>query len=252
MEIVEVTEENIDREHICCVINEKNGENCVGSKKAWLKERFKEGLVFKKLDVRGKVFIEYIPAEKVWSPIEAQEYMVINCLWVSGQYKGKGISSLLLEECIKDSKLKGKRGVIALAGKKKTPFLSDGNHLKHKGFKVADTAEPYFELLYLPFDERSPNPKFKESAKDGKIDYKGLKIFYSLQCPHTEKYVQIVKEVAKSRGIHLEVHRYENSEEAQNSQSPFTTYSFFYNGNFVTNEVLSEKKFIRFLEENNL
>ena len=40
--------------------------------------------------------------------------------------------------------------------------------------------------------------------------------------------------------------------EAQNSPSPFTTYSIFYKGSFVTNEILSEKKFIKFLDENNL
>ncbi len=63
MEFKRVTLENIEEEHICCAISDKKGETCVASKKAWLKERLKEGLVFEKLDVRGKVFIEYLPAE---------------------------------------------------------------------------------------------------------------------------------------------------------------------------------------------
>jgi hypothetical protein len=48
------------------------------SKKVWLAERFDDGLIFKKGDVRGKCFIEYIPSEKAWAPIEAEDYMYIN------------------------------------------------------------------------------------------------------------------------------------------------------------------------------
>ena len=41
-----------------------NGKDAqVSSKKAWLQERFAEGLVFLKSTERGKCFIEYIPAE---------------------------------------------------------------------------------------------------------------------------------------------------------------------------------------------
>lgn len=54
MALITVGLENIDSEHICCAITEKKGENCVGSKKAWLKERFEDGMVFTKLDQRRK------------------------------------------------------------------------------------------------------------------------------------------------------------------------------------------------------
>jgi hypothetical protein len=82
MNIITVTNENLDKEHICCAIS--NNKDCqVAAKKAWLAERFADGLVFKKGDVRGKCFIEYIPAEMAWCPIEADGYMYINCFWVS-------------------------------------------------------------------------------------------------------------------------------------------------------------------------
>ena len=45
--------------------------------KAWLADRFDEGLVFLKSVERGKCFIEYLPAEKAWNPIEAPGYMYI-------------------------------------------------------------------------------------------------------------------------------------------------------------------------------
>lgn len=69
MGFIKVDQTNIDQEHICCAISDKRGETCVSSKKAWMKERFADGLVFQKLDQRGKVFIEYMPAEKAWCPI---------------------------------------------------------------------------------------------------------------------------------------------------------------------------------------
>lgn len=252
MEFIQITENNIDKEHICCAITEKKGECCVKSKKDWLKERFKDGLIFKRAKVRGKVFIEYIPGEKAWYPINADGYMAIDCFWVSGQYKGKGISTLLLNECIKDSKAQGKKGIVVLSSEKKMPFLSDGKHLKYKGFKVADTAEPYYELLYLPFEEDAEKPSFKNCAKESKVLEDGLVVYYSNQCPHAEKYVQIIKETANERGVELTIHKYENLDSAKNAPSPFTIYSFFFNSKFITNEILSEKKFIKFLDEKGL
>ena len=166
----QVTLENLEAEHICCCISDKKGENCVSSKKSWLRNRMQEGLVFNKLDVRGKVFIEYLPAEFAWAPIKADGYMYIDCLWVSGQYKGKGYGDQLLDQCIADSKAKGKRGLVCLSSKKKMPFLSDPGYLKHRGFKVADTASPYYELFYLPFSDSETVPSIKDVAKNGCVD----------------------------------------------------------------------------------
>ena len=248
MNIIAVTRENLEQEHICCAIS--NNKDCqVASKKAWLKERFDDGLVFKKGDVRGKCFIEYIPAEKAWSPIEAEGYMFINCFWVSGQFKGQGNSNLLLEECIKDSKENGKKGLCVLSSKKKMPFLSDPKYLRYKGFSVADTAEPYYELLYMPFDANVSKPRFKSFVKTPKIKEQGFVLYYAHQCPFTAKYVPIVEDVAKAKSIPFQAIRFETTAEAQNAPAPFTSYSLFYNGEFVTNEILSDKKFDKLLDE---
>ena len=103
MEYIKVTKENLEEEHICCAIS-NNKDVQVSSKKAWLSERFDEGLVFLKSVERGKCFIEYIPVENAWIPIDAPGYIYIDCPWVSGSLKGHGYSSDLLSECIKDSK----------------------------------------------------------------------------------------------------------------------------------------------------
>ena len=94
---------------------------CTGFvKKAWLADRFDEGLVFLKAAARGKCFIEYIPAENAWVPVRADGYMFINCFWIAGSLKGNGYSNELLEECIRDSRQQGeKRSVRNFLGKEK-------------------------------------------------------------------------------------------------------------------------------------
>ena len=78
-------------------------------------------------NVRGKSFIEYIPTEYAWSPIDANGYFYINCLWVSGQFKGHGYSTELLGECIRDGK-KGETGTLHPFFKEKKPvFLPTPN-----------------------------------------------------------------------------------------------------------------------------
>ena len=251
MEIITLTKENLDKEHICCAISNKEDIQVV-SKKQWISKRFDDGLVFKKCDVRGKCFIEYIPAENAWSPIEADGYMYINCFWVSGQYQGQGNSNLLLGECIRDSKAKGKKGLVILSSKKKQPFLSDPKFLRYKGFILADTVEPFYELLYLPFEENTSKPRFKNHVKTPILGEQGFVLYYTNQCPFTVKYAPLIENVAKKKGIPFKSIIFETTEQAQNAPAPFTTYSLFYNGEFLTNEILSEKKFEKILTEKGL
>ena len=118
MEYIKVTNENIEKEHICCAISNNNDVQ-VASKKAWLSKLFDDGLVFLKSAERGKCFIEYIPAENAWNPILADGYMYINCMWVAGSFKGHGYGAELLNACIQDSKNKGKVGLCILSSQKK-------------------------------------------------------------------------------------------------------------------------------------
>ena len=78
MNFIKVTQDNIATEHICCAISNENDVQ-VSSKKAWLRERFQDGLTFLKADARGKCFIEYLPAERGFEPFSAPGYMLIDC-----------------------------------------------------------------------------------------------------------------------------------------------------------------------------
>lgn len=244
MELIRVTEENLQQEHICCAVA-NNKDFQVLAKKTWMQKQLKEGLVFLKGNVRGKCFIEYIPAEAAWMPIEADGYMYIDCFWIAGQLKGNGYANLLLDECIRESKEKGKKGLCIRASAKKKPFLSEGAYLKYKGFQVADTAEPFFELLYLPFEEDAEIPRFKDCVKNPKIDEMGYVLYYTHQCPFTAKYAPLIERAANEHGIPFKSILIDNREQAQNMPVASTTYALFCDGKFITNEILSEKKFLK-------
>ena len=248
MEYIKVTNENIEKEHICCAIS-NNKDIQVSSKKAWLSERFEDGLVFLKSAERGKCFIEYIPAENAWNPILAEEYMYIDCLWVAGSFKGYGYSSDLLNACIEDSKNKGKKGLCILASAKKKSYLADPKFLKYKGFQVCDEADNGIQLWYLPFVENATLPQFKECAKHPYTDEKGYVLYYSSQCPFNAKYVPVIEKIAKEKAIQFKTIHLQSKEEAQNAPTPITTYALFLNGNYITNEVMNEKRFLKLLEK---
>lgn len=246
MEYIQVTKENIEKEHICCAIS-NNKDVQVISKKAWLTERFDEGLVFLKSAERGKCFIEYIPAENAWNPIEADGYMYIDCLWVAGSFKGNGYSTDLLNACIEDSKNKGKKGLCILAAAKKKPFLADPKYLKYKGFSVCDEAGNGIQLWCLPFDQNEPLPKFKECAKKPHIDDSGYVLYYTSQCPFNAKYVPVLEEVAKENNVEFKAIHIESKEMAQNAPTPITTYALFCDGEYISNEQMNDKKFLKLL-----
>ena len=246
MEYVRVTKENLAKEHICCAISSDNDVQ-VASKKAWLTDRFDDGLVFLKSVERGKCFIEYIPAENAWNPLEAEGYMYIDCLWVSGSLKGHGYANDLLGACIADSKEKGKTGLCILSSAKKKPFLADPAYLKHKGFSVCDEADNGIELWYLPFEKGAEAPRFRECAKHPHIDKMGYVLYYTHQCPFNAKYVPILEKVAKEQGVPFTAIRFEDKIAAQNAPTPVTTYALFFDGAYVTNEQMNDKRFLKLL-----
>ena len=249
MELIRLTHDNFETEHICCAIS-NNKDVQVMSKKEWLSERLDEGLVFLKGDVRGKCFIEYIPAEYAWAPVDADDYMFIDCLWISGQFKGHGYSNQLLDECIRDSKAKGKKGLTVLSSKKKMGFLSDPKYLQYKGFVVADTADPYFELLYLPFYPNADKPLFKPCVRQTVQELpSGFTLYYTSQCPFTAKYVPLLENAAQVNGVDLHPVHITSREQAQCAPCPFTTFALYYDGKFITHEILSVSKFEKLLSD---
>lgn len=159
--------------------------------------------------------------------------------------KGHGYSTDLLNACIADSKNKGKKGCCILAATKKKPFLADPKYLKYKGFQICDEADNGIQLWYLPFDENAPLPKLKECAKHPHIEEKGYVLYYTNQW----KYVPIIENIAKEKGIPFKAIHLQSKKEAQNAPTPITTYALFFNGNYITNEQMNDKRFLKLLDK---
>lgn len=238
MNFINLTNENIDKEHLCCAISDKKHQLGVFKKRDWLKSRITEGHIFRKLDKKGKVFIEYAPLETAWVPIKGENYFYIYCLWVAGSFKGKGYAKALMEYCINDAKEQKKSGVCILSSKKKKPFLSDKKFLFKYNFKSIDIINDEYELLALSFNGN--NPSFSKSAKEMKINNKELTIYYSLQCPYILNSIEQVQSYCSKNNIPLKLFAVDTLEKAKNLPCIFNNWAVFYNGEYKTNCILNE------------
>ncbi len=237
--IIKLDKSNIENEHICCAFSDKKCKESYDLKKEWLKREFENGYVFRRIDARAKVFIEYGPAEKGWAPIEAANYLLINCFWVSGQYKGQGYAKELLRLALEDAKSQGKDGLVTVVGTTKFHFMSDTKWLLKQGFEPCEKLSSGFSLLVKKINPKANNPRFKDSVKSGECDDKnGLVIYYSNRCPFSEYHVTAsLKETAEKRKLPLKVIKLDTMEKAQSSPTPATIFSLFYNGKFVTTDL---------------
>lgn len=78
-----VGRENLPECGIGCITNPKHVGH--GPKVGWLKERFEEGLrflLFRHEKGKPLAFLEYVPGEYAWRPVEAPGWVFVHCLWV--------------------------------------------------------------------------------------------------------------------------------------------------------------------------
>ena len=251
--IITLNKNNIADEHICCAFSDKKCSDSYQQKKNWLINEFDNGYIFRRINARAKVFIEYGPAENGWAPIDAKNYLLVNCFWVSGQYKGKGYGKALLQMAINDAIEQGKNGLVTIAGIKKFHFMSDTKWLIKQGFEVVEKLSSGFCLLVKKINTESAIPSFNESVKSGLCpDNKGLVVYYSNRCPFSEYHVQTsLRQTAQKRNIPLKIIKLTSAKEAQLSPTPATIFSLFYNGKFITTDVsiCMDSRFDKLLEK---
>ena len=234
-EFVNLTAENLADEHLCCIIRSKKSHPGIDGKKQWLAERLKEGHVFRKLNAKATVFIEYAPLETAWVPVTGDNYFYIYCLWVQGEYKGKGYGRALMEYCLADAREKGKSGVCMLGAEKQKAWLSDQAFAKQFGFQTVDTAGDY-ELLALPFDGTAP--RFTQRAKGQEIENRELTIYYDMQCPYVCQSIELVRRYCGDNGVPVSLIRVDTLQKAKELPCVFNNWGVFYKGRFETVNLL--------------
>ena len=246
-EFVNLTQENLANEHLCCIIRSKKPHPGVEAKRQWLAERLKEGHVFRKLNAKATVFIEYAPLETAWVPIVGNNYYYIYCLWVLGDEKGKGYGKALMEYCLADAKAKGKAGVCMLGAQKQKAWLSDQAFAKKFGFQVVDTTVNGYELLALSFD--GTTPQFTQAAKKQQIETKGLTIYYDMQCPFVTQTIEAVRQYCEENEIPASLIQVGTLKQAKALPCVFNNWGVFYDGQFETVNLLDIPHLKRILKK---
>lgn len=239
MTYITLTKENIGSEHICCAFSDKKCSESYKLKKQWLTKEFANDYVFRRLDERAKVFIEYGPTEKAWVPVTAPNYLMLGCFWVSGKYKKNGHGKALLHEAIDAAKDQEMDGLVTVVGTKKFHFMSDTKWLLRQGFEVCDSIPSGFSLISMDLNRTDKRPYFNDSVRSGECPEKrGIVAYYSNRCPYSEYHVKesLVKTAGK-RNIPLKAIKLKTMKEAQSAPTPATIFSLFLDGKFVSTNV---------------
>lgn len=215
---------------------------------AWFREYYPKGLRIKALvteDGGYQGMLEYIPGEHAHRPVSADGYMFIHCVFVGfkKEFKGKGLASMLLEECITESREAGKSGLAVVA--RKGSFMAGKEFFLKHGFVQVDTHKPDFELLALKFDERSPEPRFRVMSADAYPD--GLTIMRSAQCPYSVKNVDAILETAEKMGLKARLVELTDAESARRCPSPFGTFCIIRDGAVISHHPISNTRFVNII-----
>lgn len=200
-EFVNLTPENLADEHLSCIIRVRKPHPGVEAKRQWLADRLREGHVFRKLQVKDPVFIEYAPLETAWVPVLGDNYLYVYCLWAYGAGKGKGYGRALMEYCLADARVQGKSGVCLLGAKKQKAWLTDQAFARKFGFEVVDATDDGYELLALSFD--GTVPRFAPHAKAQAIDSDELTIYYDFQCPYVPERIEAIRRYCEANDVPL-------------------------------------------------
>lgn len=246
-DFVNLTPDNLYTEHLCCIIRSRKPHQGIDAKRQWLSERLKEGHVFRKLNAKATVFIEYAPLETAWVPITGDNYYYIYCLWVLGSCKGKGYGASLMEYCLADARQKGKSGICMLGAKKQKTWLSDQSFAKKYGFEVVDTTGNGYELLALSFD--GTMPRFAQNAKNEEIESKELTIYYDMQCPYISRNVGMIEQYCGLNDIPVSLIQVDTLQKAKELPCVFNNWCVFYKGKFETVNLLDAAYLKRILRK---
>lgn len=135
IKMITLTQENIEKEHLCCAIADKKHRTGVNDKRRWLADRIPEGHIFRKLDVQGKVFIEYAPLEKAWIPVTGENYPTSIACGFPVATKGKVTEKPCWTPAYRMPATRIKQASASSAPKRKSPSYLTKNSCKNKAFR---------------------------------------------------------------------------------------------------------------------
>ncbi len=243
IQIIDLTPENIDQYGVCGY-KDINKHLELQRKVDWIKKYYPKGLRIKALISKSGGYqgmLEYIPGEYAHRPVNAEGYMFIHCVFVGfkKEFKGKGYASILIDECIKDSKKENKNGIAVIT--RNGSFMAKKDIFIKKGFSLIDNMKPDFELLVLKFNKKSNNPKFINNSLENHLS--GLTIMRSPQCPYSVKNVDAIIQTAKKLNLNPALIEMNDAESVQKSPCAFGSFCIINDGNILSHHPISNTRF---------
>ena len=214
----------------------------------WLRQRFNEGLrclLFRDGDGQPLGFLEYVPGEYAWRPVDAAGWLFVHCLWVNpkGQKIG-GLGSRLIRACLEEARQADAFGVAAMVTD--GPSMAGKEVFLKNGFQVVGSADR-FQMVACRLKD-GPEPRFRDLASNGPRS-RGLQVVYCNQCPMLSKSVRGLSEVAAEYGLELKVTELKSAREAQCAPSYYGVFNLLWNGRVVADHYVSKTRFKNILRE---
>jgi L-amino acid N-acyltransferase YncA len=248
---VEVVLEKVGPDHleacgIGCITNPKH--EGYRPKVDWLEGRFAEGLRFLLFrDPHGKplAFLEYVPGEYAWRPVDAAGWLFVHCLWVypKGQAVG-GLGSRLIQACIEEARQAGARGVAAMVSE--GPWIAGGNVFLRNGFESIAERDRFHLVIHRL--GTGPEPCFRDIDPKWSKN-RGLHIVYAAQCPYLPKSVSDVSALAREHDLEPKITLLHSASEAQNAPSYYGVFNLLWNGRLLSDHYVSKGRFKNLLKK---
>jgi len=231
LQIIHVGSENVDTCRCC-------GANALGRerKREWIKPCLPYGLRYKTVleQIGGRMvgMIQYMPSEYAWRSAHAMNYMMIHCVHVVRQYRGRGIGSWLIRDCIDDAEQHKMNGVVALATSH--GWCADDRVYLRNGFKVIDNASPSLELVAKQL-RKAETPSFGDWKERSEKLGTGIYMYCSKQCPFMRREELLArKEWLKTKyGLEANIIEINSHEQAQGNPCVWGTSGIICNRDII-------------------
>ena len=110
-----------------------------------------------------------------------------------------------------------------------------------------DTTPDGYRLLALSFD--GTKPRFGENAKRQAIEPQELTVYYSSQCPYIHQSVELVRKTCQELEVPYMLIPVDTLEKAKALPCVFNNWAVFYEGKFVTVNLLDAAALKRLLKQ---
>lgn len=247
IKIVDITPSNVLEETLFCIKDIKKPG--FKNKRLWFEERYKEGLRSKILkDEQDKMigFIEYVPAEYAWRPIDADNFMFIHCMYVaSKKNRSIGYGSTLLQKAEKEARSNGMSGLCVMTSD--GSWIANRSIFEKNGFTQIETKGRY-ELLSFKWDKSTSDPRLLDWTKHQR-KYDGWHLVYADQCPWHDKAAFALLNTAMDYGIDLQITKLKTAKEAKTAPSGYGVFSLLLDGKLLEDHYISATRFKNILKK---